>query len=107
MERVDWLLDRGVRESGGCDAGVHRAVDASRVGEARIVAAAPLALADIIEASQQLHSGVVSAWLNDLRQPVAIDAKRLAELADAHVPAPVIDMMVALAYPDAFAVPPS
>ena len=34
-------------------------------------------------------------------------AKRLAELADAHIPAPVIDMMVALAYPDAFAVPPS
>ena len=82
-------------------------VPASRLREARAAAVAPLALADIVEASRQLHSGVVSAWLNDLRQPIAVDAKRLVELADAGVPAPVIDMMVALAYPDAFAVPPS
>ena len=79
----------------------------SRLREARTAAVAPLGLAEVIEASRQLHSSVVSAWLNDLRQPIAVDAKRLTELADAGVAAPVIDMMVALAYPDAFAVPPS
>jgi hypothetical protein len=82
-------------------------VAASRLQEARTAAVAPLGLADIIEASHQMHSSVVSAWLNDLRQPIAVDAKRLTALADAGVPAPVIDMMVALAYPDAFAVAPS
>jgi hypothetical protein len=82
-------------------------VPASRLRDARTAAVAPLGLADIIDASHQLHNSVVSAWLNDLRQSIAVDAKRLTELADAGVPAPVIDMMVALAYPNAFAVPPS
>jgi hypothetical protein len=82
-------------------------VAASRLREARTAAVAPLGLADIIEASHQVHSSVVSAWLNDLRQSIAVDAKLLTQLADAGVAAPVIDMMVALAYPDAFAVPPS
>jgi hypothetical protein len=36
-----------------------------------------------------------------------VDGKRLEELADAGVPGSVTDMLVALAYPSAFAVPPS
>ena len=84
-----------------------RAVTPTRIGNARTTAVAPINMADIVEASQQVSAGVVAAWLNDIRQEFAIDAKRLIELADAKVPDRVIDMLVALAYPDAFAVPPS
>jgi hypothetical protein len=79
----------------------------SRIGEARNAAVVPLSITDIVDASHQASAGVVAAWLNDVRQEFAIDAKRLVELADAKVPDRVIDMMVALAYPNAFAVPPS
>jgi hypothetical protein len=84
-----------------------RTVAPARIRDARITAVAPISTADIVEASHQVSAGVVAAWLNDIRQEFAIDAKRLIELADAKVPDRVIDMLVALAYPDAFAVPPS
>ena len=82
-------------------------VPAARHVEARTVASAPLTLADIVDASRHVNPAVVSAWLNDVRQDLRIDAKRLVQLADAGVPDRVIDMLVALAYPDAFSVPPS
>lgn len=84
-----------------------RGVPASSIANARVAAIAPVGSADIVDASHHVDSAVVSAWLNDVRQPIAVDAKRLVELADAGVPGPVIDMMVALAYPTAFSVPPS
>ena len=74
---------------------------------ARTAAVAPISIADIVDASHQVSAGVVAAWLNDVRQEFAVDAKRLVELANAKVPDRVIDMLVALAYPDAFSVPPS
>ena len=84
-----------------------RTVAPARVKEARTGAVAPITTADIVDASHQVSAGVVAAWLNDIRQDFTIDKKRLIELADAKVPDRVIDMLVALAYPDAFAVPPS
>jgi hypothetical protein len=84
-----------------------RAVAPARVKEARTGAVAPITTADIVDASHQVSAGVVAAWLNDIRQDFTIDKQRLIELADAKVPDRVIDMLVALAYPDAFAVPPS
>jgi hypothetical protein len=82
-------------------------VPSPRVRDARTAAVAPLGIADIVDASHQASAGVVAAWLNDVRQEFSVDAKRLVELADAKVPDRVIDMLVALAYPDAFEVPPS
>ncbi|MEP7306942.1 MAG: hypothetical protein ABJA98_15610 [Acidobacteriota bacterium] len=84
-----------------------RPVAPTRIGNARTTAVASINTADIVEASKQVSAGVVAAWLNDIRQEFAIDKRRLIELADAKVPDRVIDMLVALAYPDAFAVPPS
>ena len=84
-----------------------KAIPASRIDESRTLAVAPIGTADIVEASHQVSDGVVAAWLNDLRQTIAVDAKRLVELANAGVPDRVLDMMVGLAYPQAFAVPPS
>lgn len=80
---------------------------ASRSQMSRVQAGAPIAVTDIVEASHQISDAAVAAWLNDVRQRFDVDAKRLIELADAGVPDRVVDMMVGLAYPNAFSVPPS
>src|SRR5262249_43883810 len=84
-----------------------RSVPAQRAREARVAAIAPIDYNDIVDASRQVSAGVVSAWLNDVRQPWRIDAKRLEQLADPGVPGRVTDTLVALPYPTAFSVPPS
>ncbi|MEO8256373.1 MAG: hypothetical protein ABI868_03420 [Acidobacteriota bacterium] len=63
--------------------------------------------AQIAEASRQLKPQVVEAWLRESGQEFTVDAKRLKALAAANVPDRIIDVIVALAYPTAFAVRPS
>jgi hypothetical protein len=63
--------------------------------------------AEIAEASRHLKPQVVEAWLSESGQEFAVDAKRLVALAAASVPDRIIDVMVALSYPTAFAVRPS
>jgi len=58
---------------------------------------------DVIEASKKIDPLVVQTWLAERGQGFNMDAKRLAQLADAKVPGNVIDVMVALSYPQAFA----
>jgi hypothetical protein len=84
-----------------------RSIPPSRIQESRTLAIAPIGTADIVEASHQVADGVVAAWLNDIRQTIPVNAKRLIELADAGVPDRVLDMMIGLSYPGAFSVPPS
>jgi hypothetical protein len=71
---------------------------------ARAAALAPLAVRDVMEASQKLDAGVLQAWLIERGRPFQIDAKKLVALADAGVPSSVIDLIVALSYPKAFAI---
>jgi hypothetical protein len=73
---------------------------------AAVAAASPLTLADIAEVSTVLDAGVASAWLVERTRGLTleIDGKKLAALADNGVPAPVIDVAVALAYPDVFGI---
>ena len=61
----------------------------------------------IAEASGQLKPQVVEAWLSESGQEFTVDAKRLIALAAAKVPDRIIDVIVALSYPTAFAVRPS
>jgi hypothetical protein len=61
-------------------------------------------VADVVEATKRVDPLVVQTWLVQLGQGFNVDAKRLAELANAKVPANVIDVMVALSYPQAFAI---
>ena len=63
--------------------------------------------AAIAEASRQLKPQVVEAWLSESGQEFTVDAKRLVALAAAKVPDRIIDVIVALSYPTAFAVRPS
>lgn len=79
-------------------------IGVSAMSEVRAAAAAPLSINDVIEASKSLETAVLEAWLVERGEPFMLDAKRLIALADAGVPAPVIDLMVALSYPKVFAI---
>lgn len=71
---------------------------------ARAAALAPLAINDVVEASHKVDAPVIQAWLVERGRPFVVDAKKLVALADAGVPSPVIDLIVALSYPKAFAI---
>ena len=71
---------------------------------ARAAAARRIAVEDIIEANGRVGSAAVQAWIAEHGQPLRIDADRLVQLADAGVPPAVIDVAVAVSFPDRFAV---
>ncbi|HEX6964798.1 MAG TPA: hypothetical protein VF166_03290 [Gemmatimonadaceae bacterium] len=77
------------------------------VSTARTAAEAPVTAADVIEASKHLDAAVLQSWLVARNQGFNLDGKQLVQLADAGVPGPVIDAMVALSYPKVFAISPS
>ena len=76
----------------------------SELMQARAAASGPLAIDDVVEATRNVDIAVLEAWLVERRERFALDAKRLVALADAGVPSRVIDLMVALSYPRAFAI---
>lgn len=74
------------------------------VSTARLAASAPLSLGQVVEASQAVPSEVVQAALVERGAQFNLDSQALTQLADAGVPPDVIDVMVALSYPDRFAI---
>ena len=60
-------------------------------------------VADVVDASKHVEPLVVQTWLAQRGQGFDLNAKRLTQLADAKVPASVIDVMIALSYPQTFA----
>lgn len=104
----------GVRAVGYRDVGIPETLpaqiatalqgNARTVSEARAASAAPVATADVVEASRKVDAAVVRAWLLARGQGFAVDAAQLLKLADAGVPGEVTDAMVALSYPKTFAV---
>lgn len=71
---------------------------------ARIVAAVPLEADDVIEALEDLDPAVVEALLVEGGSSFAMDSRLLLRLDDAGVPGQIIDLMLALSYPEYFAV---
>jgi uncharacterized membrane protein YgcG len=69
-----------------------------------IAASDSIEIADVVEASKRADPLVVQTWLIERGQGFGMNAKRLAQVADAKVPSSVIDVMVALSYPRAFAI---
>ncbi len=67
---------------------------------------ADLTLADVADASRALDPDVVSAWLAETGQDFGMDARRLQEAKRDGIPGSVTDVMVALSYPDVFAINP-
>jgi hypothetical protein len=69
---------------------------------ARFVAAMPMGMAEVVEASRRMPTPAVQALLAARGDRLGINGRNLVQLADAGVPAEVIEVMVALAYPDHF-----
>lgn len=59
---------------------------------------------DVIEASSKLPAEAMQAALSDVRHGFNMNKTTLVQLADAEVPASVIDLMVALTFPKRFVV---
>ncbi len=79
---------------------------ALRISGSRAEAASDLVLPDVIEATKTVESDVAEAWIANRGQPFAVSARNLRSLRDAGVPSTVIDMVVAVSHPKAFAVTP-
>jgi hypothetical protein len=77
------------------------------VGLSREAASAPVTLADVVEASHNVEPALIEAWLAGDGQGFRLDARTLVALSDSGVSDRVIDVMVALSYPNAFAVNPT
>lgn len=71
--------------------------------DVRVAAMAPLTTADVVEASRYIDPGVIQTFLAERGDRFAVDAKQLAELEKAGVSPLVLDVMVALSYPEVFA----
>ena len=71
---------------------------------ARLAAAAPVSAADLVDVSRKLDAAAVEVWLVEQKLAFTADAKQIVQLADAKVPASVIDVVVALSYPEKFTV---
>ncbi|GIW52984.1 MAG: hypothetical protein KatS3mg081_2339 [Gemmatimonadales bacterium] len=74
------------------------------VRDARFVAAAELSLDDLAEAAAAVDREAVVEFLIELGQPFRLDGAAIASLADRGVPDEVIDVAVALSFPDRFAI---
>ena len=74
------------------------------LGAARLAAATPVTPADLIDVSRHLDAGAIEVWLVEHELGFAADARQLVQFVDAGVPTSVIDMVVALSYPDRFRV---
>jgi hypothetical protein len=72
--------------------------------EARSNAASALSVDDVIEVSSNVAPEVAEAVLVERGSRLPVDRETLLRLSEASVPPRVIDLMVALAYPDAFSV---
>jgi hypothetical protein len=70
----------------------------------RLAAAARLTAADVIEALQVVDPAVVEAMLLESKASFGIDSDLLLRLDDAGVPGEIVDLMVALSFPEYFAV---
>ena len=70
---------------------------------ARIAAAAPITIEDVVDASSQVDAVAVEAWVAESGEQFTLDADRLIQMADAGVPESVIDVVVAVSYPESFA----
>ena len=80
------------------------AVEPADIRQARRESAVPLNLADVIEASQETAPRVVEALLVETEPRLVLDSAALIALDDAGIDGTVIDLLVALSYPERFVV---
>jgi len=79
-------------------------ISANNPAFARISSGSSFSINEIIELSAKVEPEVLEAALMELRRPFPINSKQLERLADSKVPSEVVDIMVALSFPDKFTV---
>lgn len=77
---------------------------AARVARARAAATAPLDIDDVLETADAFSGAVVEAAILESGSMFALDTDALFRLADAGIDEGVIDLMVAVSFPDEFVV---
>lgn len=77
---------------------------AEAVADARVAASGRLSLAEVREAAASVDQEALAAFVLEWDRPFDLDAGKLAGLADAGVPADVIDAVVAVSYPTRFVI---
>ena len=80
------------------------AAQGSEARMARVAASAPITIDDVIDATGRVSAETVELWVVERGERFALDASRLIDLADAGVPPSVIDVVVAVSYPEQFVV---
>jgi hypothetical protein len=104
--RIDGEREVLIQRYRPVDAGIPRLPGAlpNAMHTVRREAAARLSVEDVIEALRVVDPAVVEAMLLESEASFGIDSDLLLRLDDAGVPGEVIDLMVALSFPDYFAV---
>ena len=78
----------------------------SQITSSRIAAGKNLSISEIIELSSKVESEVIEAALLEIRKPFPINSKQLVKLSDSGVNSRIVDLMVALSFPEKFSVKP-
>ncbi len=73
---------------------------------ARVAAGTNFSIEEIIELTDKVAPEALEAALVEMRKPFEINSKVLLHLSDAGVPSQVVDLMVALSFPDKFTIEP-
>ncbi len=104
-EPVAWVQRyRATDASVGQDAGIaDLPVPGMALETARRSAAASIDIDDVVEALDAVGPGALEAWVAETGDRFELDAATLVALSDEGVPEPVIDLMIAVSYPDRFA----
>ncbi len=105
----EWLDVQLLRKGEEQAISVRRYRPADRTGAAapgspRFLTGANLSMDEVIELSRKVPPELIAAVLVELKQPFKINAKVLNRLADSGVNPHVVDLMVALSFPDKFRV---
>lgn len=82
------------------------ATDRTTVRARRLLASRDILVEDVEEAIDRIDPEAVRIWLATNDSDFALDGSKLVELADAGVPDDVIDVMVAVSFPEKFSVTP-
>jgi len=104
--RMNDELDMSIQRYDSVDARIARLPGAlpTATQTARLAAAGPLSVENVIEALQVVDPAVVEAMLLESNAHFGINADLLLRLDHAGVPERIIDLMVALSFPDYFIV---
>jgi hypothetical protein len=105
LAKGSWVDVQATETEGDQDVRIRRYQRSSdQFGAGSGLAGAPMSLEDVMEASKKVSAGALEATLDETGGRFNLDSRTLLQLADAGVSPSVIDLMVALSYPDRFKV---